>query len=338
MDCAPSVAGNYSIQVEIQDSWYSSWVTNVTLLEVFAPLGPAIVLPSQFTLDVGQVLTLSAVSNSPGSGIVEYLWAGLPPGCPAPNSHSVSCLPTQAGVFQIAVTTTDRAGAKAGPSSPVDIRVFPKLSVSGLTASQTRIDLGQSIEFSVNATGGSGSYVYAWSGLPTACASQNSSSIVCRAGEPGDSSVRVNLTDSSGGSFSAAPLAIEIAPALNLSVTAPPAIIRLGSPLTLNVSISGGTPNYLLTYSGLPPGCTSSNLTRLTCTPTSDGTFAVSLKASDAAGGTAESNITVQVESALSTPNSSPWVWDLVAVGLGVVLAAAVVVWYLHGRTKHHNR
>ena len=89
----------------------------------------------------------------------------------------------------------------------------------------------------------------------------------------------------------------------------PPAISSFGfAPSTIDqggtseaiVSASGGAGSSTISYSGLPRGCASSNTLDLTCRPTANGTFAVSVTVTDALGELASTTATLTVGPALS--------------------------------------
>ena len=63
-------------------------------------------------------------------------------------------------------------------------------------ANRTSVDVGQSVQFTADANGGSGRYAYAWTGLPAACAGTTTPTPVCTMTEAGTVSARVTATDS----------------------------------------------------------------------------------------------------------------------------------------------
>lgn len=81
--------------------------------------------------------------------------------------------------------------------------------------------------------------------------------------------------------------------ALGISVTDniadQPGEMMKGSAVKFWDNATGGTGagSYTYSYSGLPPGCLSQNLSVLSCTPTQGGVYVVSASATDASGATA---------------------------------------------------
>jgi outer membrane protein assembly factor BamB len=74
-----------------------------------------------------------------------------------------------------------------------------KLEVSSFTATPSTIYLGQSSELATGISGESGAVTYAYSGLPTGCASVNSSSLSCTPSKTGQFEITVTVTDTDGG-------------------------------------------------------------------------------------------------------------------------------------------
>ena len=128
---------------------------------------------------------------------------------------------------------------------------------------------------------------------------------------------------------------------VNVSVVAAPPPFRVSSfnasvnPVLVNhstiftVTTSGGAGSpYTYVYSGLPAGCPSHNASSWSCTPTSSGSFNVSVKVTDAAGNTAGGSLNLTVNSSTNPPplsilsfSASP---NPVSVNSSLVLTAQV--------------
>jgi hypothetical protein len=72
--------------------------------------------------------------------------------------------------------------------------------------------------------------------------------------------------------------------------------IFLGNSTTIGVNASGGSGALTFAYVGLPPGCSSQNLTRFTCWPAASGVYPVNATVTDQVGAhdSAIVNLTVQ--------------------------------------------
>ncbi|MCI4351520.1 MAG: PKD domain-containing protein [Thermoplasmata archaeon] len=83
------------------------------------------------------------------------------------------------------------------------------------------------------------------------------------------------------------PLAVQLAVA--------PYVFTVTTATILNASIVGGLPTPTFSWTGLPRGCLSANLSVLTCRPTSPGTYAVSVLVTDPSLATASASQVLQV-------------------------------------------
>jgi YVTN family beta-propeller protein len=126
------------------------------------------------------------------------------------------------------------------------------------------------------------------------------------------------------------PAASSPGPLAIATFTASPTTIPLGGATFLNVSASGGSPPYTYSYTGLPAGCTSQDVTSLSCSPTSSGSSTVTVEVTDNVGNTVHAASTFTVSSttgggppgASSSSTGSPWIW----VGVGAAVIVVVLV------------
>ncbi len=86
------------------------------------------------------------------------------------------------------------------------------------------------------------------------------------------------------------------------------------SPVTFSAAVSGGAHPLSFRYTGLPPGCTSSNSSSLTCVPVAGGSFTVRIYANDTFGSTATATTTLVVRALFGVtfaetglPSATPW-------------------------------
>lgn len=87
-----------------------------------------------------------------------------------------------------------------------------------------------------------------------------------------------------GSVLASLPPGLAAAPAWVLTVT--PSRMDLSQTTVLNVTGGGNPLAYSYNWSGLPPGCTSSNTSRLTCFPSANGTFSIRVNVSAVNGPT----------------------------------------------------
>ncbi|HYA54324.1 MAG TPA: kelch repeat-containing protein [Thermoplasmata archaeon] len=216
---------------------------------------------------------------------------------------------------------------------------------ASLGANPSSIALGQSTTFSTVASGGTGTYHYAYSTLPPGCVTQNVSSLVCTPTAAGTYVVGVNVTDTGSG-HAAATTTLTVTsstgpPPIQASLSADPSSIDLGVTTTLKVTATGGTGTYSYDYSTLPSGCTTANTSSLSCTPTTAGTYVIGVNVTDTGSGHASATTTLVVTKSSSTPPSntssssgspvSGWEWIVLVV---VIVVAALVGVILYRRRR----
>ncbi len=80
--------------------------------------------PENITL--GESLTLTAVTAN-GTGVLTYVYVGLPPGCASANAASLTCTPTQAGTFGTQVIVSDAAGHTDTAVTTIQVNPGPTL-------------------------------------------------------------------------------------------------------------------------------------------------------------------------------------------------------------------
>jgi hypothetical protein len=94
--------------------------------------------------------------------------------------------------------------------------------------------------------------------------------------------------------------------------------------------VQGGATPLAYVFTGLPPGCRSSNFSVLTCTPSASGSYDVNVTVTDELGRSQSSTIALGVEPAVapSPPGSTPpaalplSLLELLAVSLAAGAAA----------------
>jgi hypothetical protein len=148
------------------------------------------------TLDVGQSTQFSAAAAG-GSPPYTFLWVGLPTGCSSENASVIGCTPSANGNATVSVSVTDTHGTNVA-SPAVNVTVNPRLVITVFTGSATTVVVGENLSFMVEASGGTATLSYAWTGLPDGCDIRDTPEVQCAPDAPGNYLVIVTVIDHVG--------------------------------------------------------------------------------------------------------------------------------------------
>jgi len=284
------------------------------------------------------------VTASATNATLSYSYSGLPPGCDSRNVSSLACSPTSTGSFNVTVTVTSSWGTRSSTNLTLEVAGIAP-SISSFLVSPSSIYLGQTAQFTVQASGTDLSLSY--SGLPRGCYSMNESTIDCTPSQTGNFTVNVTAESALGLSAHASVGLTVIAPPelVLVSYSATPTNLTLGNSTTITVIVAGSVGPPSFAYSGLPPGCADSNRSSLPCTPTEAGNFTIGVDVSDALKRTISAKLDLSVlpvhsVSPLPPPSgSAPALLGAFEIALiaAVGTVAAVVALALLMRRKRRN-
>lgn len=159
------------------------------------------------------------------------------------------------------------------------------------------VDEGATANLTVQITGGVAPYSTTWSSPGLLCSSRGSTTEFCGGQHPGSTNVTAQVSDAVGHVVMTPPLAVTIGAPLLLRLS-PPSTVQVGEAFTLNATAMGGGPPYQFEYAGLPPGCSAPGQANVSCRPTSDGTYSISLTVTDQQHGDTQVRFTIVVQSA----------------------------------------
>ncbi|MDE1820107.1 MAG: PKD domain-containing protein [Euryarchaeota archaeon] len=263
--------------------------------------------PGSGGVDDGQTVTFSTGATLGTGSYTLWSWSGLP-GCTGANAPVLSC-PTSGVVtnttFTVAVTVTDSNGATGTASLSYLVHPDPAVTVPAGTPSS--VDSGGTVSFSEVATLGSGSYSWAWSGLPSSCTSQDLRVLPCTpTGVVANTTftITATVTDSNGGSATSSSLlyTVDADPAAKVPVASSASgAVDSGQAVVFSTGATLGTGSYTTWgWSGLP-GCPSSNTPVLSCLTggvISNTTFTVTVTVTDSNGGSGSASLSYLVHPA----------------------------------------
>ncbi len=194
--CKPTAPGEYSVTVNVTDqgNGYANATVEVTVLA-----DPTVAFSwSSLTVDIGQLFDVN-VSVVGGLGPFTYVYSGLPSSCQSASSAGAnfSCAAataTQGEAILVHVTDADGKVARGNAT----LTVVPGPTISSFSVDPIAPIVGQAMTLTVGIQGGSKVYKFDYTGLPTGCATANSSSLTCTPTATGTFTVQVLAIDSRG--------------------------------------------------------------------------------------------------------------------------------------------
>lgn len=265
--------------------------------------------------------TLATGTSLVNNGTLTYTWdtAGL-----------------RTGYYQVKLVALTPTGFNA--STTALFYVVPALVAPTLTISPNPALTGETVVFAAQASGGLSPYTYSWSfGDGSFSAAATPAHVYALAGTY---DVTVWVNDSLGQSTSSTlPLTVNVppAPAPLVATLVAPSSTTVDSSFEIATEVTGGVGPYTYTYTGLPAGCVSQNLSVLPCVPNAPSSSSVVVKVTDRQGHTsiASTSITVTSLGLFGTSGGTTWLpFALLAM---VIVAALLGALYLRER-RHRKR
>ena len=279
----PTVFGSSKFTVQVTDSAGGANARDFTLFIAPAKLTLTTAPLSNTILATPLNIQFTASGGVPPYTFVEF--GPLPPGTQLSASGALTGTPTTLGTFQFLVFVDDSTSTSASQTFSITI-VEPGLVITTATPLPGGLN-GSPYSTIIAAVGGLPPYFWSAKGLPTGLVLANTTGLLT--GIPtqdGVFTVVVTVTDSS--------LVAVFSTTQNFSLTIKPiALIITNAPLpngtvgaayTALVSTSGGDAPITITATGLPPGITLSAAGAFTGTPTTAGTYTVTINVTDVNG------------------------------------------------------
>ncbi len=293
----PTQAGQYRAVIQVTDS-EGATSSSVYLFTIVPP-------PLTLNGTIGDLFqgTVVNVTFTATGGTQPYTFGAsgsLPSGVTFSNG-TLQGTANSAGTFTFTISVTDKTGTVATKTFTVKVTVGP-LTLGG-TLGNGLVNVPYTGQLS--ATGGTGSYTFAATGLPpgvTVAANGAASGTPTTAGT---FSVTATVTDGSG-NHSSQPFSVTIAsgPLAITTASLPDGAVQTSYSATVNAN--GGNPPYSWVFSGLPAGMSGSTAGALSGAPTAPGTFPVTATVTDSKGATASKTYSLVVAIApLSIASSS---------------------------------
>jgi hypothetical protein len=274
------LAGPYKFDVFVVDAHGDAiGPSNVVNITVPGPLaiGGIVTTPTAGT-DQGLAVSITA-DVSGGFGYWVFNWTGLPTGCPAENTSTISCFPNVTGSSNISVTVRDENGSMVA-AGPHPFQVFASLAVH-VTANASVLDVGQSVSFIAVISGGSGGETYIWSSF-SGCVGRGAE-ILCTPGASGPEFVYVTVNDTVGATRLSPGIEVQVDGALAVSLEPNQVLADEGTTFSLRAAVSGGAYPLQYRWSGLPAGCSPTGPVA-NCSLPDSANYLVDVRVTDSAG------------------------------------------------------
>ena len=293
--------------------------------------------------DVGRAVGLHAIVSG-GTGTYQYSYAGLPPGCAAADSASLTCVPQAPGNYTVTVQVTDAAPGVGTATTTLVVNPDPTVL---LTPTATAVDGTTSVGFGAVPRNGTPPYAVTWE---YGDGGTGAGLFVTHAySAPGVNTAQVKVTDAAGG-IAGASVPVAVGAVLSVVVTRSGNGSASGIETIFNATAVGGLPPFEFRWdfgdnqtlvagvSGSGSPITSS----VAHTFASAGRYEISVALTDGAGRTTVAlwNITVVAGPNLSAtgPTGASPPFPLVPVVLVVAdLAAAVAIGVFVYRGRHRR-
>ncbi len=227
-------------------------------------------------------------------GTKPYQWSasGLPAGLSLDGAGNLTGTPTAKGATTFTVQVTDTAGAKDSKAFELTIDPEP-LRITTASIADGRV--GESYAQSFSAEGGTPPYrwdaVAGWAGPGLSLSSDGA--LTGAPGEEGKFTVVVQVTDAAQVKATRSFTFNIAAPTLTITTASPLPAGMVGAPYSQGFSAAGNVG--AVTWSADAPAGLGMSGATLTGTPTASGTFTFTVRASDAAGRTAQKTFSLTI-------------------------------------------
>ena len=286
--CTPKYPGNLNISVTVEDSSSSTATSGTLPFTIYSD--PTITPPvaNRSSADAGQSVSFQ-VTGGGGSGGLVWAWPGLLPGnCTIRDTYAECSRLTGSGTWPIIADVTDSNNFTTF-TPIVQFTVYAALILTAPMVTPSTIDVGQPVTFGSIVELGTHQYSYAWSGLPSPCATAVDPTS-CTPTRVGTYAVSLLATDSNGGQATSATTSLIVSPLPTVgAVSANRAAADVGQSVTFQAPTTPGSGMDTFAWAGLPEDCPGAS-DPMTCTVFFAGSYVVQLSETDSNGGTSNSS------------------------------------------------
>jgi hypothetical protein len=136
-----------------------------------------------------------------GPAGLSYSYTGLPSGCSSSNTPDLSCTPSGAasGLYIIETKAVDSAGHIGYTNTSLTVAASGSFEINRFTTNMPDgVSVRTPVQFAVNVMNPTGTVSYAYTGLPSGCASSNTPALVCTPSVAGAYRIEVYANESGG--------------------------------------------------------------------------------------------------------------------------------------------
>ncbi|WP_052200348.1 Ig domain-containing protein [Terriglobus sp. TAA 43] len=306
----PSASGTFSITVNAKDSSATPNSRTSTLSFVVNPAAGQLTLTSPPTATVGSTYTGTIGVSGGTAPYTCSLASGTLPAGLTMNGCALAGTPTTSGRYSLSIRASDSSATPISTTGNIVVRVNAAVALT--LTSPAAGTVGTTYSGTIGVRGGTAPYTCSLTSGTVPGLTLSGCALMGTPTTAGTYTLGIGVSDSSSTPVSTSgniTVTINAAPTVTLTLFAPPAA-TVGTAYTGTISVSGGTAPYTcsLASGSAPAGLTLNNCT-LTGTPTTAGSFTLSIKASDSSSpaNTTTANVTAVVNSAPSnTPSGAP--------------------------------
>jgi uncharacterized protein (TIGR03437 family) len=254
--------------------------------------------------------TITFIAEGGLNGSYSWSATGLPAGLTLSTVGILNGTPTVSGSFSVTVSATN-SGVMGSATFPLTIAAAGPLTITNTSLPSGAID--QSYDVNFFATGGLGNYSWSATGLPPGLTmTTNNGAGLLSGGPTQQGTFPVTITVNSAGSTASITLPLVIGPQMLVITTfsLPPGFVTHPyGPVTLTAI--NGSGSYDWSAIGVPPGLTMTSAGVISGTPTTAGTYTITVSVSSG-GQTGKAMFNVMV-------TESPVSINTTSLGVGIL-------------------
>jgi hypothetical protein len=304
---SPTTVGSYTPTIKLTDAAGATDTKSYASSPIVISALPAITAPSGSTLPPwtsGQGGYSQQITVTGGTGPFTWQLSAAPPGLTISNSGLITGTPTGPQTYSMVVTATDADGVAA--SQTYGVTINPAVTVN---CSVPNGEIAVPYSGSCTVSGGTSPYNFTWAGVPGLTLDPSTGAITGTPTVANTYSRTITVTDSGGTNFPKT-VSFVINPAPTITTGSLPSWTwnqDYGSSNTTMKGSGGLTPYVWTDGNTLPPGLSLNSATgQITGTPTTVGSYTVTITLTDAANVQATQTYLVRTNGLPSITTGSP--------------------------------